>query len=192
MLHPDVHRFQSPIRGWGLVAARLIPEGSVVCNPGEGEQQLALTHRQLRNLPAEYHHLAYRRGERYVLCLDGSQYMNHSCDPNLWWIDDDTLVARRDIQPGEEVSYDYATSDCHPWWRPKWECNCGAACCRKVISGRDCLDPAFHERYRGHLPSWVLEFIARNRGARGAAWAGLNWLAENVRTAKRAVRGSGP
>jgi len=188
MLHSDIQRYRSPVQGHGLVAMQRISRGTVVCAHGDGDAQLVLTHRQLRALPKAFHHLAYRHADRYVLCFDGSQYMNHSCDPNLVWVDDDTLIAARDIHPGDEVTYDYGTSEVHLWWRPKWECNCGAAHCRRILSGRDCLDPAFQERYHGHLPSWVLEFIARNTGWRGPIYAGLAQFAECVRRAKRALR----
>ena len=190
MLHPDVRKLTSSVHGCGLVATRLLLEGTVVCAPAEGEERLVLTHRQLRALPKRLHHLAYRHRDRYVLCLDGSQYMNHSCDPNLVWVGDDTLVAVRDIAAWEEVTYDYSTSEVHLWWRPKWTCACGAACCRRIISGRDCLDAAFQERYRGHLPSWVLQFIHRNRGWRGHAGAALAWFAECVRSVQGGVWGA--
>jgi hypothetical protein len=35
---------------------------------------------------------------------------NHSCDPNLWWVDAYTLAARRDRGVDEELTNDYATS----------------------------------------------------------------------------------
>ena len=184
MLHPDIVRYESPVAGYGLVASKRIPAGAVICAPAAGENVRVLTHRQLRQLPKELHHLAYRHKDHYVLTEDNSQFMNHSCDPSTWWLDDDTLVARRDIHAGEEVAYDYATSEVHPWWRPKWTCRCGASSCRKIISGRDCLDPDFQDHYAGHLPSWTLDFIAKNRGVRGFAYACLARLAESVRGVK--------
>ena len=36
---------------------------------------------------------------------------NHSCDPNTWFVSDIKMTARRDIQPNEEITYDYATSE---------------------------------------------------------------------------------
>ena len=40
--------------------------------------------------------------------------MNHSCDPNTWMEDEITISARRDIQPGEEVTADYALWVAYP------------------------------------------------------------------------------
>jgi uncharacterized protein len=72
---------------------------------------------------------------------DQTRWINHSCDPNTvvestydgatgelraWW------VARRDIAPGEELTYDYAFigSAAEP-------CGCGAAACRGLIVDPD-------------------------------------------------------
>jgi hypothetical protein len=58
---------------------------------------------------------------------------NHSCDPNLVLADATTLVARREIAAGEEITSDYATMTNNPSWR--MTCNCGAADCRRVVTG---------------------------------------------------------
>ena len=89
--------------------------------------------------------------------------MNHSCDPNTWWVSDTQLAARRTIKQGEEVTYDYSTSDVSPDWVAQWECQCGAKDCRKRISSIDCLREDFQRKYGGHLPSWVKEFIRKNK-----------------------------
>ena len=41
-----------------------------------------------------------------------ARFINHSCTPNCWWEIVDTTIwirASRTIQPGEELTYDYAT-----------------------------------------------------------------------------------
>ena len=37
------------------------------------------------------------------------EYLNHSCDANTWLTDEVTLTARRDIEPGEEITLDQGT-----------------------------------------------------------------------------------
>lgn len=86
--------------------------------------------------------------------VDQSRWINHSCDPNTrvegawlpeegsvraWW------VALRDIEIGEELSYDYAFAPdiAEP-------CNCGAATCRGLIVDPDLIDEV-PERLRPHL-----------------------------------------
>jgi hypothetical protein len=73
----------------------------------------------------------------YYDLADQTRWINHSCDPNCevdsaydpvtgtvtpWW------VARRDIEIGEELTYDYAFSG-----HLAEPCNCGTAKCRGLI-----------------------------------------------------------
>jgi hypothetical protein len=47
---------------------------------------------------------------------DAAFVMNHSCDPNTWFVGDTKMTARRDIEPEEELTYDYATTDTVGAW----------------------------------------------------------------------------
>jgi hypothetical protein len=51
------------------------------------------------------------------------------CDPNTWFEGDGLMTARRDIQPGEELTYDYCTSDTVLATRLR-TCYCGTSLCR--------------------------------------------------------------
>ena len=69
-------------------------------------------------------------GEEYA-----ESFINHSCDPNAevaWTGDIAALVAIRNIEPGEEITFDYGTV-IPPGDNFAFSCNCGAAKCRKVI-----------------------------------------------------------
>jgi hypothetical protein len=68
---------------------------------------------------------------------DYSDYLNHSCDPNIGFRDAISIVAIRDIRCGEELMIDYAFWECDPTWQLKNICNCGAQCCRKHVTGED-------------------------------------------------------
>jgi len=74
---------------------------------------------------------------------------NHSCLPNagLTFGDQVILVALRDIAPGEEIAWDYATTVGDPAWR--MPCGCGAAECRGMVGPFQTL-PA-------ELQAWYLE-----------------------------------
>ena len=73
--------------------------------------------------------------------------VNHSCDPNLGFTDDRTLVAKRDIGAGEELTVDYATAVAESAW-VLW-CHCETYRCRQVIEGTDWQIPQLQERYAG-------------------------------------------
>ena len=85
-----------------------------------------------------------------VRTVDVSNYMNHSCQPTCWFVQggpDFTglMVAARDLSPGEEITYDYATSeDCD--LQPSWECHCHATACRGCITPSDWAQTALQER----------------------------------------------
>jgi hypothetical protein len=78
-------------------------------------------------------------------------FVNHSCDPSalIEW-SDLSLVAKREILPGEQVTYDYMTSD----WdgEDPFHCQCGAEQCRESIRGFRHLTLAQQEKVR-HLAS---------------------------------------
>jgi len=92
-------------------------------------------------------------------------YVNHSCDPNAALIVDDVphvfLAALRDIEPGEEVTYDYSVT----MFNDDWEihCNCGSTICRGKIQEFMNLSPAVQNRYRalGIVPKYILDKMGR-------------------------------
>ncbi len=90
---------------------------------------------------------------------DLSDFMNHSCDPNVWMKDEVTLVARRDIPPGEELTADYAM------WKDDedsvvtWTCRCGSPLCRHRITGRDWRLSELQQRYDEHFSPFLNERI---------------------------------
>jgi hypothetical protein len=55
------------------------------------------------------------------------------CDPNTWFEGDGLMTARRDIQPGEELTYDYCTSDTVLATRLS-TCYCGSSLCRGMAT----------------------------------------------------------
>lgn len=78
---------------------------------------------------------------------DVRQHVNHSCEPNLGWADDTTLVAVRDVAEGEELTVDYATRISDPEF--VMICHCGAYRCRQVVEGTDWQIPQLQRRYAG-------------------------------------------
>ena len=77
-------------------------------------------------------------------------------NPNLWWLDSLTLGARRDIEVGEEVTTDYATSTAVPGFR--MTCSCGSENCRHIITGEDWNLESLRNSHGAH---WTAAFRAR-------------------------------
>ena len=86
--------------------------------------------------------------------------INHSCDSNLWQGDEVTLLARRDIATGEELTVDYALCTAQSDWVLDSDCRCGAAVCRHIITGEDWKRREVQERYRGHFSPFLNRRIA--------------------------------
>lgn len=80
-----------------------------------------------------------------------SYYHNHSCESNTGMADEVTVVARRPIRPGEELTIDYAMFEADENQVMSWECRCGAPRCRKQITGKDWKLPELQARYAGHF-----------------------------------------
>jgi hypothetical protein len=88
-------------------------------------------------------------------------YGNHSCDPNLWWIDAYTQAARRDVEAGEELTNDYATSTAIAGYR--MDCVCESPMCRGVITGADWRRADLQQRYGRHWTPGLLKLISAQR-----------------------------
>ena len=58
----------------------------------------------------------------------------------------------RDIEPGEEITFDYAMTEVSMKRMP---CRCGSIGCRREISGNDWMDPVLQERYRGYFSTYI-------------------------------------
>jgi hypothetical protein len=63
--------------------------------------------------------------------------INHSCEPNMGFSGIDCMVAIRDIEPGEEISYDYQCMETEATLYEIESCKCGSLFCRKDISKFD-------------------------------------------------------
>lgn len=92
---------------------------------------------------------------------DTNGSLNHSCDSNLWMRDEVTLIARRDIEQGEEITVDYALFTTVPDW--KMECQCGSPLCRHVITGDDWRNSEVQQRYQDHFSPYINRRIAAQR-----------------------------
>ncbi len=165
MLHPLIKLVDfGVIEGKGLVAQGLIRAGEIVSQL-EPNQPLTPVEEVLSwptgQQEAFIRH-SYQLNDAYFVSEQGPEkHMNHSCDPNTWWLDDITMVARRDILPGEEITYDYATTEIAVPFTMR--CACGSAICRGIVTHRDYLDPQWQARFGDHLPTHTRQAIQRAR-----------------------------
>ena len=94
---------------------------------------------------------------------DMGYFINHACDSNTWMRDAYTLVAKRDIQVGEEVTADYALWEADQNYISKWECYCGSLVCRKRITSNDWKLPEVQERHTGNFSPLINKRIKKQK-----------------------------
>ena len=149
----DVAVGPSRIEGSGLFARRAFDEGETVVVLGG----TVIDDAELARLQPQSS-LAIGEGVNLMQDDDDpARYGNHSCEPNLWLADEVTLVTRRAVEAGEELTVDYGTFSVVPW---QMECRCGAASCRGVVTGDDWRRPDLRERYAGRFSPFINARIA--------------------------------
>jgi uncharacterized protein len=154
-LTPSAEVRTSVIEGDGLFATKAIAEGETVIRiGGEAIDDAALA--GLSTSGQRYNSVTI--GDGVHLLIDPEHPIckgNHSCAPNLWHAEGDvtTVLARRDIAFGEELTQDYGTHTGVERW--SMICNCRAATCRGEVTGRDWrrrdLREAYGRRWAGPL-----------------------------------------
>ena len=80
-------------------------------------------------------------------------FLNHSCNPNVGIQGQIVFVAMRDISRGEELTHDWATTDDDDY---EMQCNCGAANCRRIVTGKDWRRKDLQQKYRSYF-AWHLQ-----------------------------------
>lgn len=90
--------------------------------------------------------------------LDGSEMFNHSCEPNAGVKGQNILVARQRIGTGEEICFDYETTDTEGMY---FECRCFNKNCRNTIDGSSWQNPQFQKQNENYLSWYILDKINR-------------------------------
>ena len=163
---PKVAKRTSGIEGTGLFAIDRIEKGEIVVVKGGHVMDRATRDRVAETLgPAEIQ-IADNLfiGPLAVEEREGSMmHLNHSCEPNVAVQGQIVFVAVRDIEAGEELAVDYGTMDDDDW---EMDCRCGAAACRRVITGQDWRRPDIQQRYEGHFSDYLARKIPSSRTMR--------------------------
>jgi SET domain-containing protein len=161
---PRIEFRKSRISGDGMFARGPFKKGEVVCIVGGmvmTDSEFAAfqaTHSFYNSIQIDKNlHLV--EDPEITRSLDGS--MNHSCDSSAWMDDEVTLVARRDIESGEEVTVDYALFTTQSNWMLDNRCHCGSPHCRHMITGDDWRRKDVQERYRNHFSPFINRRIER-------------------------------
>jgi uncharacterized protein len=156
----------SAIEGRGLVAAAAIARDEIVAIKGGhivDTATLKSLPELLRNSDVQiadgFHLVALEQAEYEPVML----FINHSCEPNVGFAGNIVLVAMRDIDPGEELTTDYALFDNYDG---EMKCQCRTSSCRTTIGGRDWQLTELQRRYGDYFSAYLLHRI---RGMAGGS-----------------------
>jgi uncharacterized protein len=135
---------RSRIQGRGVFATRRIRPGQrIVEYSGERISNEEADRRYDEERMRRHHTFLFTLDEDTV--VDGARrgnvakYINHSCDPNCVAVIEDDRIwieARKNIQPGVELTYDYQyerTGDADEELERFYKCECGSRKCRGTI-----------------------------------------------------------
>lgn len=165
-IDPRIEFRNSRISGMGMFARELIKKGETVCIVGgnvmtDSEFESFQAIHQNYNAIQIDDHLHLVEDPQVTRDLEGS--MNHSCDSSTWMKDEATLVARRDLDAGEEATVDYALFTTQSTWMLDRRCRCSSPFCRRIITGDDWRREDVQERYRNHFSPFINRRIEKLR-----------------------------
>ena len=157
----DVRNYLSPLaeareiapKGFGSFAVAPIPTGTIIATFGG-----TILHRHnFETYPLEQRSRSIQIDtDLFVLgpvSREPGDSINHSCSPNCQLRNATQIIAMRDIAIGEELTYDYATSDASNY--DEFECACGTKNCRMRVTGSDWKLPDLQSRYQKIFSPYV-------------------------------------
>jgi len=134
----------SPVHGRGVFAVAPIRKGTRILEYlGERMSHAAADKRYEDHDESDNHTFLFIVDKHTVIDAgvggNDARFINHSCDPNCIAVEEDGRIfieALRNIQPGAELTYDYAyerTGDHTDEDEALYVCRCGAKNCRGTI-----------------------------------------------------------
>jgi len=167
-----MHNFLTPLaiprlvgsKGYGSFARQTIARGTIVATFGG----LTVDRIGLASFPDER--------QRRSMQIDIDQFLlgpsvrepgdsiNHSCDPNCGMRNATQIIAMRDIENDEELTFDYAMSDTSDY--DEFECSCSTLQCRGVVGANDWRRQDLRQRYVGFFSPYVQRLIGASERSR--------------------------
>lgn len=153
---PKASAYNSRFQGLGVKANQQINAGEIVAILGGvivDDSQILEYRKRLGHRGIQI------RDDKWIVPtsiaeLEQTGVFNHSCDPNIGYIDSITLAAIRDIKVGEELAFDYAFGET---FFDSFHCNCKSSDCRETIKPDDWKIPSIQEKYGKYFSPYLKE-----------------------------------
>ena len=139
-------------KGKGVFATNLIKTGELIF---DWEAGIIYEVKKASELPMDAKDYAIQFAEnKWIDTMEFGRILNHSCLPNTGIKGLFKLIAIKDIQVGEEIVWDYDTTENSDWELPG-ECKCNSVRCRRVIKGYRYLSDELKEEYKDITSDWL-------------------------------------
>ena len=147
---------ESPDKGDGVYATKQFHKYDIVMIGSIQEDNVEKNHSH-----------ASQMGEfRHALHAGLISKVNHSCNPNCGIKINGTgahdFVAIKEIEVGDEITFDYAMRNYSIEYFPK-KCCCGSEYCRESITGWKDLPDCFKSDYLGFVAPYLIEMDSKAR-----------------------------
>ena len=156
-LTPKAQMRVTPGKGSGSFAISKISKGEIVASFGGN----VINQSELTNYSADRVSRSLQlNSDTYLLSGDvpeAGDMINHSCEPNCGMAGTSSVQTLRDIEIGEELTFDYAMSDSSQY--DEFTCACGKDKCREKITGMDWQKKDLQAKYSKYFSAYIESLI---------------------------------
>jgi SET domain-containing protein len=156
-LTPKAQMRQTPGKGSGSFAIEKITKGEVVASFGG----FVIEQQELKNYSADRVARSLQLDEANYLLSgpipESGDMINHSCEPNCGAFGSSSVKAMKNIEIGEELTFDYAMTDSSQY--DEFKCFCGKVNCRGKITGKDWQDSILQTKYNNYFSFFITKLI---------------------------------
>ena len=145
-IHPHAESRESKLHGLGVFAKKKILKGEIVALLGG----IIVPTKEIEKYWKEIGHVGIQIHDDFFIVPTSRDELiekgvyNHSCDPNIGFLQDIVYVAIKDIEAGEELCFDYAFNETK---MESFTCECKSKNCRKTITKEDWKRKDIQEKY---------------------------------------------
>jgi uncharacterized protein len=161
--YPKVEvRNTSKISGKGIFAKEKIRKDEIIAI----KNGYIISMEEFNSLPKRCKELCLQIEDRFFIgpkkieeVEKNAIFINHSCEPNAGFRGQIIYVAMRDIEPGEEITQDYAMCFTEMKQFSDLNCNCGSKKCRHKLKNDDWKSKELQKEYGNYFSEFILRKI---------------------------------
>jgi len=155
----------------GLFSTKKIRKGEVVlvfAGKVVTREELEQYPTHVLHLTLQVHYNLWQAPDLSVDSLQISDYINHRCGANCVLLDSTTMIAFKDIEAGDELTFDYGTVQDGTSVYPcdNFDCQCGSPQCRHSMTPNDYKLKSVQDAYWPYFPPFVKMLIEKERAAK--------------------------